>query len=220
LGRNCIRYCIHVNNNPINFNDPSGHWVETALDIAFIAYDIYDIKTNGLNWISGLSLAADIVGAVLPVVTGAGLAVRAIAHADDVIDAVRIVDKASNTAKSVYHVQDLAQIASRSEDLIKSQDVVGGVYRLIDAETGVTMKTGRTNDLARRAGEHFRNPDLSTFDFEQVWKTNSYNEQRGLEQILHDLYTPPLDKINPISTRNPKITIYKDAARKFLQELR
>ena len=60
----------YVNDNPVNYTDPSGHWFESALDVAFIAYDIYDIQQNGLTWTSGLSLAADVAGLALPVVTG------------------------------------------------------------------------------------------------------------------------------------------------------
>ena len=37
-------------NNPVKYRDPSGHW--EPLDIAFIGYDLYDIKTNGLSWTS------------------------------------------------------------------------------------------------------------------------------------------------------------------------
>jgi pyocin large subunit-like protein len=39
----------YINNNPVNGTDPTGHWVESLLDIASIGYDIYDIITNGLN---------------------------------------------------------------------------------------------------------------------------------------------------------------------------
>jgi len=113
--------------NPVNNTDPTGHWVETGLDIAFIAYDIYDIKTNGLNWVSGLSLAADVAGAVLPIVTGAGLVVRALTHADDVakvvkatdkvIDAVEIADKADDIGDVISHGDDLADALSHADDL-------------------------------------------------------------------------------------------------------
>lgn len=40
--------CAYSSNNPINYTDPTGHWVESLLDIASIGYDIYDIITNGL----------------------------------------------------------------------------------------------------------------------------------------------------------------------------
>jgi RHS repeat-associated protein len=83
-------------NNPVKHTDPTGHWVESAIDIAFIGYDLYDISQNGLNWTNGLALTADVVSLALPVVAGGGAAVRAVAHADDIADSasglVRAVD--------------------------------------------------------------------------------------------------------------------------------
>ncbi|MBX3038234.1 MAG: hypothetical protein KF758_15085 [Anaerolineales bacterium] len=83
----------YVNNRPINFNDPTGHFADVLLDIGFIAYDIYDISQNGLNWTNGLSLAADVAGAFIPFATGGGAVVRAISKADDVVDVVKATPK-------------------------------------------------------------------------------------------------------------------------------
>jgi hypothetical protein len=91
----------------------------------------------------------------------------------------------------------------------------GGTYLLRDAETGQVMRTGRTSDLARRAAEHGLDPLLRDFEFEPVHRTDVYNEQRGLEQLLHDMYQPPLNKIRPISPANPNLLIYQDAANGF-----
>ena len=124
----------YTQNNPVRYNDPSGHWFESVLDIAFIAYDIYDISQNGLNWETGLSLAADVAGLALPVVTGGGLAVRAAMHADDVVDAARVVDKAVDTANAAEGVSD---ILSRGDDIIKggknlAEQGLSGAQNLID----------------------------------------------------------------------------------------
>ena len=112
VGGNAVLCVPHAANNPIKYNDPSGHWFESVLDLASIAYDIYDIQQNGLNWTSGLSLAADVASLALPVVTGGGLAVRALAHADDVADVVTHVDEAVEVAshvEDVYHATDAAE---------------------------------------------------------------------------------------------------------------
>lgn len=77
-------------NNPVRNTDPTGHWIKSAIDIAFISYDVYDISQNGLNWTNGLALAADVASLALPVVAGGGLAVRAVAHGDEVVDAARV----------------------------------------------------------------------------------------------------------------------------------
>jgi RHS repeat-associated protein len=98
----------YARNNPLKYRDPTGHWFESALDIAFIALDIADIASNGLTWENGLSLAADVGGLILPGITGGGLLVRAIAHADDAVDA----------AKAVDHASDLVRAANRSDDAI------------------------------------------------------------------------------------------------------
>ena len=102
-------------NNPLKYRDPSGHWFESALDIAFIAYDIYDIQQNGLNWVSGLSLAADVVGLIVPVGTGGGVAVRALAHGDDLAKAATHVDDAVDVIKAASQVEDVRQARQGAE---------------------------------------------------------------------------------------------------------
>ena len=93
----------------------------------------------------------------------------------------------------------------------------GGTYVLRDAE-GTVVRSGRTNDLARREAEHLRDPNLAEYQFEPAYRTDVYAEQRGLEQILHDRYNPALNKIRPISPSNKRLPTYMDAAQKYLLE--
>jgi RHS repeat-associated protein len=111
------RYAF-VNNNPVRYTDPSGHWIETALDIAFIAYDIYDISSNGLNWVNGLSLAADVACTVLPIATGGGILVRAAAHADDAVKVISHADDVLHAAKTLDGIADAAKTLEKV-DIIK-----------------------------------------------------------------------------------------------------
>jgi hypothetical protein len=48
--------------------------------------------------------------------------------------------------------------------------------------------------------------------------TDDYSVQRGHEQMLHDAYNPPLDKIRPISPDNPRQDHYLKAAQQFIQK--
>jgi hypothetical protein len=105
--------------NPLKYTDPSGHWVESAIDIALIGYDLWDISQNGLNWENGLSLAADVGGLLLPVATGGGLAVRAAFHADDAVkllthvdDVVKVANAADNLADAGKTLDNLADAAN------------------------------------------------------------------------------------------------------------
>ena len=79
------------------------------------------------------------------------------------------------------------------------------------------MRSGRSIDLVRRRGEHLRDPVLKVFKFDVVFETNIKAEQRGLEQYLHNLHAPPLNKIRPISPWNPKGPGYMRAAMEFLE---
>jgi hypothetical protein len=93
----------------------------------------------------------------------------------------------------------------------------GGAYVLRDAD-GAVIRSGRTGNLAAREDQHRRSRELPKHKFDPAYRTDSYLEQRGLEQILHDRYHPPLNKIRPISPSNKNIGTYMDAARKHLLE--
>jgi RHS repeat-associated protein len=202
----------YVNNNPVRYTDPTGHWLDSALDILSIGYGIYDISQNGLNWENGLGLAADIVGLALPAVTGLGAVVRVAARADDTVDVLRTVNQASNILhagnqagnllQSGNQVGNVTQFSSRVDHLA---DARGGVYRLVDSNTGEVVRTGRSNNLVRRRTEHARDIQFQNYRFDEVWRTDDYAQQRGLEKILHERYNPPLNKIRPISTQNRRI---------------
>ncbi len=72
----------YTSNNPVNFIDPTGEFADIAADVGFIGYDLYRLASdhaNGCKSNLGENLAAlggDILGAVLPGVTGVGLAIR------------------------------------------------------------------------------------------------------------------------------------------------
>lgn len=93
----------------------------------------------------------------------------------------------------------------------------GGTYMLRDPITHQVVRTGRTKDLARRQREHDRNPETRPFEFVVAHRTDIKAEQRGLEQMLHDHFKPPMNKINPVSARNPRKQGYLEAAERFLR---
>ncbi len=80
----------YARNNPITYTDPTGGYVESALDVGFIAYDLNSLKNNlgqGNYYDAGidtLALAADSIGLATPFGTGFGLGVRYAGHGGDV----------------------------------------------------------------------------------------------------------------------------------------
>ncbi|MCP4128061.1 MAG: hypothetical protein GY753_13495, partial [Gammaproteobacteria bacterium] len=119
--QNLNRYS-YTRNNPIKYRDPSGHIAETVWDIANIAWDIHEVRKDPslLNW---GALVVDVAAAALPIVPGgAGLLVRGgkavkagvevATHADEVVDAVRVVDGVNDVARAASRFQDLTHAAS------------------------------------------------------------------------------------------------------------
>ncbi len=72
-----------------------------------------------------------------------------------------------------------------------TEDAVGGVYSLRDAETGEVLRTGRSVNLAQRAVQHANDPVLGDLEFQVEYRTDDYAEQRGLEQLLYDQNPSP-----------------------------
>jgi len=94
----------YAENNAVNFTDPSGRFLDTLLDIAFVTYDIYLL---GEHWAQGCDLTADwialgldVAGLVIPGVTGLGM----VSKVDDVYDIVRISNHFDNVGDAAHFV--------------------------------------------------------------------------------------------------------------------
>jgi RHS repeat-associated protein len=94
----------YVRNNPLRHRDPDGRFLDTLADIAAIEYDVLDIGvtlyTGGsLTSTHFTALGGDVVGAIVPFVTGVGAGIRAAGKADHAVDLLKAGDKASDAVK-------------------------------------------------------------------------------------------------------------------------
>ena len=170
----------YAQNAPLRCTDPTGHWIESAVDIAFIAYDIWDIHQNGLTWDNGLALAADVDGLLLPGLTGLGMAVRggkaaveAASHSDEVVDAGRAVAKA---AGHVDDAADAAQAAGDARDIKRFYHATSAAGRESLLAAGIDRCKGRINLDFNPAGQ---GGFYVTQDAHQAakWAVRRYGEQ-------------------------------------------
>jgi RHS repeat-associated protein len=63
-------------NNPVRYNDPSGHCGDCLLDAAFITYDVYAIQQEGWTPLNTAALVVDVVLVFVPIATGGGPGLR------------------------------------------------------------------------------------------------------------------------------------------------
>ncbi len=114
----------YVNNSPIIHNDPTGHWLDTVIDIISIGSTVADISQNGLNWSNGLALAVDVACLALPVVSGGGALVRAASKVDDVVDVVKgtekIVDVIDTAIDAANSTDEAVSAANEAVDLFRA----------------------------------------------------------------------------------------------------
>lgn len=96
----------YAGNDPVRYVDPSGHFLDTLLDAAFLLYDVgtlaYDeIFNEGKNRQENLTaLTIDAALTLIPFATGGGAIYRTAAHAEDI---GRVSEKA------ITHLDDLTR---------------------------------------------------------------------------------------------------------------
>lgn len=129
----------------------------------------------------------------------------------DIADDVRKVEQTAQKGKKV------AQVLDEAEHVLPVTPK-GGVYVLTDPETNQVMRTGRTKDHFRRAEEHRQHPNTEHLKYREKSRTDDYATQRGHEQIVHDEHNPPLNKIRPISPKNPRREDYLEAGRRLVEK--
>lgn len=129
----------YVKNNPIKYTDPTGHYLETALDIGFLAFDLNELRNDPGNLWNWAALGGDIAGTALPVVTGVGLGIRTVGHTGDAMKLVRASGKYGET-----------QLAKEIGNLGKKLFETPIGRRIVDAYNPATRtiyeaKSGRVN---------------------------------------------------------------------------
>jgi RHS repeat-associated protein len=148
-------------NNPVRYRDPSGHWIETLLDIAFIGYDLYQISQEGWTPVNAVALAADVACAIAPVATGGGPAVRGgvaiaeattttVTHLPEAIRAAQAAEKLFQFIEGDDHSQSPFTNLKPGTEVNKGGINPDRVY-LSDKKSGQAAKRGWTLDSIRDA---------------------------------------------------------------------
>ena len=98
---------VYAQDNPVMYADPSGEFVDTILDVGFLAYDVYRIGAdNVLGKKDNLgenmtALGADVAGFFIPGATGLGVVSRASA----VARGVRVAERAGTVGQEAASLE-------------------------------------------------------------------------------------------------------------------
>ena len=130
----------YTHNNPINFIDPSGLFLDTIADIGFIIYDLYNLATDPCNKGENLTaLGLDVAGALIPFATGLGAASKAATYGTTAKGRPLTKHYATNTGpKRNIPVS----VVDNTIDTIKGIPVKDGKTVYYDPINDVTVVTG------------------------------------------------------------------------------
>lgn len=168
----------YVANNPLRYKDTTGAWLDTVIDLAFIANDVRGISNvystgQGSYKQEFAALGLDILGAALPFVTGLGVAARAVSVVDDI----------SDIQKAVKEVEVAGEVLRGSRNPIVREAAAEGraqhrLYRA-DESDGVTKFKEFRFENGRRADFL----DKSTKTVYELKPDSPQAIQRGLKQL-------------------------------------
>lgn len=116
---NLYNYC---GSNPIAYEDSTGHFWETAFDVASLAWSAYDFIKKP-NLVNGLFLAWDIASVVVPFVPGSYVA-KAVKYitkgAKYISKAIKSTKKVTKVAKAIDKVYDTSKAIKKAKQVVKS----------------------------------------------------------------------------------------------------
>ena len=141
-------YC---ENNPVVRVDHNGQFLDYIIDVGFLVWSISDVISNPGDWKNWVSLAVDVVFAVLPFVpSGVGQVIKAgngidnalnVANAINKIDNIQDATKVTMIGRNMDRVTDTAKLLGIADNLYeawKGYDVAAtGMKKLL--HNGISM---------------------------------------------------------------------------------
>jgi RHS repeat-associated protein len=195
---------VYCGNNPVIHVDPDGRIFDTRLDIAFVAYDVYDIaksvvKGEGVSATQGLALGADVACAILPFATGGGAAVRGASAAEHAIAEATKIEKVAEAVKVAEKVEDAAKAADKAADVTKAVHGNSATstkaqhnYDIVDTWNDKVVKTGTSSGKETRAGESYRsNPRRTNGTGRREHRAATNQRRRTEHQQVQELGQKP-----------------------------
>jgi RHS repeat-associated protein len=182
----------YARNNPVKYIDPNGHWLESVLDIAFIAIDIQQIVSEGWTPVNTAALAVDIVCLIIPFGTGGGPALRAataggeatLTIAQTAVRVPEILRVGQGTEKIIQLVEGSNSNGSESTDSDSSHQAttnsIGDPYpEIIDPRTNQPIPAPPDNLQLKPPNQRASWNLKDRTNFIRQWYEKGYSDPKG-----------------------------------------
>ena len=179
-GLNLYAYC---GNDPINYVDPSGQWIETVFDLLSLGVSIVDVVINPLDPFAWAGLAGDALD-LIPFVTGAGetikgmrVVAKGVDAADDTLDTIRFV-------KAVDYAEDFAD---GGLDIARTLDKTSDGFTISNRLDGIQIHHSFMGNGRVIPGSRLRVDGLNDIS-KTIYELKPYNRanlRKGVKQILN-----------------------------------
>jgi hypothetical protein len=130
----------YVENRPLNFTDPSGHWLESAWDALNVGLGLHslynNVKEGNYGWaaVDAVGVVVDATALVLPIVPGGvGTVIKGARAADTAVDAIQTVNQVSNAAQTANQAANAVQEVQTAARL--ADEAVQAATGVIDSST-------------------------------------------------------------------------------------
>lgn len=194
---------VYALNNPVAYDDETGHWPKISSIFKGIAVAAAVVATVAVCVAAAVVSAPVVVGGV---VAGTAAALGSAARATKVSLAATGASVVSNAIEKKY------------SNMPRNHTV----YRLVYSQN-TTQYVGRTTNVNARRNGHKQNPARFSLDFVVIKSDFNRIEARGIEQIemlhYHTINTNNKmnNQINGISPSNPNLGKYMEAGRRVLK---
>ena len=185
-GLNLYAYCY---NDPVNYADPSGHWIETVFDLFSLGVSIVEVAINPTDPLAWAGLAGDAFD-LIPFATGIG----------ETVKGIRIVKKGIDFADNTYDTIKFMKAADLAEDFSNNGlDIARALGKTSDGFTISNRLDGiRIHHSFMGNGSIIKGTRLRVDGLDNITNTvyelkpyNRTNLRKGVKQIIN--YNNKLD---------------------------
>lgn len=173
----------YVHNNPINYNDPTGHYLESAWDAASLGMGIYSLRQNikegNVGWAiaDGVGIIVDAAALATPLVPGGvGAAIKATRTVDTAVETVQAVSNAGEVYAIVKYSDEAADAVKSAAQIRNTPGTATGGHSLKNI-TGQWLRGshGNAGKVPGQIAEELGGRSFNNFDEfrEAFWKAVS-----------------------------------------------